>query len=98
MGGHAGDPEEDAERRRLVAFVRSYKQRFAAPPRSVDPKSLSVAGMDDPDGPTIGCAPIAYDSVFQDWSKSPDYGIVPPTDEEIATVDDCIQMMREDQE
>lgn len=79
-----------------VTFVRTYKQRFASPPRGVDTNLLSVGAMDDPLGPTIGCAPIAYDATFRDWNESPDYGIAPLTDEELATVEQIIRLMRED--
>jgi hypothetical protein len=79
-----------------VAFVRTYKQCFEAAPARVVFKELSVGSLDDPEGPTIGCAPIRYESIHAAWLSSPDYGVVPLSDEEIATVNETIRMMNEE--
>lgn len=79
-----------------VAFLRTYAQRFPTPPDSIDPTSLRVGTFDDPDGPTIGCAPIRYESVRDDWLASPDYGRLPITEEELDSVRETIQMMEDD--
>lgn len=79
-----------------VAFLRTYAQRFPTPPDSIDPTSLRVGTFDDPDGPTIRCAPIRYESVRDDWLASPDYGRLPITEEELDSVRETIQMMEDD--
>jgi hypothetical protein len=86
----ASYPEES------VVFIRGYKQKFDKPPNKINQNDLSVGSMDDPEGPTIGCAPIAYDSIFQEWVASPDYGISELTDDEIDTVRKTIKMMNEE--
>lgn len=78
-----------------VVFIRTYKQRFAVPPEHVDFAELSVGSFTDPEGPTIGCAPIAYASIHDEWMCSPDYGISAISEEEIESVEDAIDMMNE---
>jgi ligand-binding SRPBCC domain-containing protein len=76
-----------------VAFVRTYKQGFASPPDEVSPSSLTVGSLEDPDGPTIGCAPIRYQSILEEWMSSPDYGSCELSEEELDAVDETIESM-----
>jgi hypothetical protein len=39
--------------------IRIYRERFPARPTSIDPESLSLGSVDDPDGFGIGHMPIA---------------------------------------
>jgi hypothetical protein len=61
----------------------------------VDFVELSVGSFTDPDGPTIGCAPIAYFSVLEQWIGSPYYGISEISEAEIAVVKEAIVMVNE---
>jgi hypothetical protein len=78
-----------------VLFIRTYKQKFQKPPDSVDFDKLSVGTFDDPEGPTIECAPIAHVSIHREWLNSPDYGISELSDMEIDAVNDTIDMMNQ---
>jgi ligand-binding SRPBCC domain-containing protein len=76
-----------------VAFVRTYQQKFASPPDEVSPSSLTVGSLEDPDGPTIGCAPIRYQSILEEWMASPNYGWCELSEEELGAVDEIIESM-----
>ncbi len=78
-----------------VVFIRTYKQRYAETLTNVKFAELCVGSLDDPDGLTIGCAPIAYASIHTDWLKSPDYGISEISEEEVKAVNETIDMMNE---
>lgn len=81
-----------------VAFIRTYKQQFASPPNEVSPFSLTVGSLQDPEGPTIGCAPIRYSSILEGWLSSPDYGSCELSEEELDAVDEIIESMNDDDE
>jgi len=49
-----------------AVHVRIYKQTFPTRPTSVDPQSLTLGGIDDKDGFSIGHAPLSR-STFASW-------------------------------
>jgi len=51
---------------RDAVHVRVYKQKFPSRPASVDPRSLTLAGINDKDGFGIGHLPVSR-ATFASW-------------------------------
>ncbi len=49
-----------------AVHVRIYKQTFRSRPTSVDPKSLTLGGINDKDGFSIGHMPLSKET-FASW-------------------------------
>lgn len=49
-----------------AVHVRIYKQTFSARPEVIDPKSLTLGGIDDKDGFSIGHMPLSRQT-FASW-------------------------------
>jgi hypothetical protein len=65
-----------------AVHIRTYANKFPAPPRDIDPSVLSMGEIGDPMGFGIGHLPIAKDGFLAE--KPLLIKVLPVTDEELA--------------